>query len=195
VGPLLQLVVMAAGLRLSAGAPAPRLEALTFEGNAWSEQLAGRVTIVDFFATWCPHCRESLAGYARLKATRDVRVIIVDVEEEPALVGRFFVDHPPPEGVGVLLDPTGAARRAWGVTVFPTAYLIDQSGVIRGSFSGWGDSSGHRLAKQIDALQRPVSAAPPPTTSGPPARGKQRPVPRATTLDERARQMGVEVIR
>jgi thiol-disulfide isomerase/thioredoxin len=203
MGVLLQLVVLAVGVRLPAGQPAPQLEALTFEGNPWSQQLTGRVTIVDFFATWCPHCRESLAGYARLKQARDVQVIIVDVEEEPAFVVQFFAHNSLPGGVSLLLDPTGAASRTWRVTGFPTAYLIDQNGVIRGSWSGWGEGSLHRLVEEIDDLQRPAPSASSTPRTPAAVRGPKRPAPRAkqkvparaTTLDERARQMGVEVIR
>jgi thiol-disulfide isomerase/thioredoxin len=184
---LLQVLMLAANMRIPNGQPAPRLQAMTFEGTSFSGRISGKVTVVDFFATWCPHCRDSLAGYQRLKEARDVRVIIVDTQEDPALVARFFTDRPPPGGVGVLLDPSGAASHAWGVTSYPTAYLIDQNGIIRGSFSGWGEDSARHLAERIDVLQRMAAR--------PRGRKKAAITTGAPSHDERARQLGVEVIR
>ena len=107
---LLVWLVAGSALLIPAGKPAPTLEARTLEDRAWSETLTGQVTIVEFFATWCPHCRRSLAGYHALAAARQVRLIIVDVGEEPALVQAFFARNPPPPNAGVLLDPTDRAR-------------------------------------------------------------------------------------
>jgi cytochrome c biogenesis protein CcmG/thiol:disulfide interchange protein DsbE len=201
---LVSLAIMAGGLLIPAGRTTPPLQAFTLEGEAWNERLTGQVTIVEFFATWCPHCRRSLAGYQWLQQTRRVRMIIVDVEEEPALVAAFFTEHPPPSGAGVLVDPSKHASRRWGVTGYPTTYLLDAAGVVRRSFSGWDDDSAAELAELIDDLRRPP---PPPgarATVGSkspsrPARrrgGKKNSSPaRPPTHDERARQLGVEVLR
>src|SRR5262252_8598539 len=59
-------------------------------------ELTGQLTVVDFFATWCPHCRESIDGYGKVLAERGdrLRVILVDVDEPPAVVQSFFARHP-----------------------------------------------------------------------------------------------------
>jgi len=191
---LLSFLLAGINLLIPAGRPTPPLEAQTLDGAPWSAQLSGQVTIVEFFATWCPHCRRSLAGYHALLADRPVRLIIVDVEEEPEVVADFFARHPPPRGAAVVIDPEGRARRMWGVTGFPAAYLIDKAGVVRDSFSGWGDDSARDLAKQIDALNRgPIEPKPP----APRRRGTKKapPAARPPSHDERARQLGVEVVR
>jgi thiol-disulfide isomerase/thioredoxin len=192
-------LLLVASLLIPPGRPTPPLEVMTLGGNAWSEQLSGQITIVEFFATWCPHCRRSLAGYHALLAARQVRLIIVDVEEEPELVADFFTHHPPPPGAGVLIDPEGRARRMWGVTGFPAVYLLDKAGIVRDSFSGWSEDSARDLARQIDALNGvPTEKAPaepkPPATKRRAAKKKPAGA-RPPTHDERARQLGVEVIR
>jgi thiol-disulfide isomerase/thioredoxin len=197
------LLIVGWSLLIPPGRPAPRLEAATLEGVEWSAQLTGDVTIVEFFATWCPHCRRSLAGYQRLMETRSFRLIIVDVEENPAMVAAFFSEHRPPTGAGILVDPDGNASRTFGVKGFPASFLIDQAGVVRTSFSGWGDDSAAFLAEQIDELRRPPRARGEAVTSrratelGPRRRGGKKNVspPRPRTHDERARDLGVEVLR
>jgi thiol-disulfide isomerase/thioredoxin len=183
------------------GQPAPLLEGQTLDGRPWSDPLTGQVTIVEFFATWCPQCRRSLADQHRLAAARQVRLIIVDVDEDPALVHAFFTRTPPPPGAGVLVDQAGRARANWGVTGFPSVFLVDKAGIIRRSFSGWGEESAARLARQIDLLdadERRAAAAPAakPAAGGRRGRGKSAPPrDRAVTPDEHARQLGVEVLR
>src|SRR4249920_438187 len=94
---------------IPAGKPAPALEGQTLEGTPWAATLTGEITIVEFFATWCPQCRRSLPEHHALAAARQVRLIIVDVDEDPALVHQFFNRNPPPPGAGVLVDRAGLA--------------------------------------------------------------------------------------
>jgi thiol-disulfide isomerase/thioredoxin len=152
---LVSLLFFAAGLLIPPGRPSPQLVARTMAGKVWRGQLSGEVTLVEFSATWCPHCRKSLAGYHQLLASRQVRLIVVDVDEDPAAVAAYFGRHPLPGGAGLLVDIEGHARRTWGVTAFPAVFLIDKAGVIRDSFSGWDDAGGIRyLAGQIDQINR-----------------------------------------
>ena len=84
------------------------------------------------------------------------------------------------------------------MTGYPAAYLIDQKGIIRMAFSGWGEETARRLAKRIDSLQggepRAAAAKQSGTRRG---RGKGAAPSRepGVSPDEHARQLGVEVIR
>jgi thiol-disulfide isomerase/thioredoxin len=150
---LASLTFLIASVLIPAGRPSPPLVARTMTGDVWRERLTGQVTIVEFSATWCPHCRQSLAGYRALLAARPVRLIVVDVDEDPTAVMEFFARHPLPRGAQLLIDLEEHARRTWGVTEFPAVYLIDRDGIIRDSFAGWDDEGGIRyLIREIDAL-------------------------------------------
>jgi len=208
---LLVWLVAGSALLIPAGKPAPTLEARTLEDRAWSETLTGQVTIVEFFATWCPHCRRSLGDQYKVAGARQVRIIIVDVDEDPALVHEFFARNPPPGNAGVLVDQAGRARANWGVTGFPAVFVVDEAGIIRKRFSGWGDDSAQELVEQIDWLQggerraaaaaaakQTAAAAAKQTAVGRRRRGKAPPPPprdRTVSPDEHARQLGVEVLR
>ena len=161
VGPA-SLIIMAASLLagtpasslIPSGRASPPLVARTMTGEVWRAQLGGEVTIVEFFATWCQHCRKSLASYQALLAARPVRVIVVDVDEDPLVVQDYFARHPLPPGARLLIDLEEHARRTWGVKEFPAVYLVDQRGIIRDSFTGWDATGGIRyLIREIDALQ------------------------------------------
>ncbi|XP_074658167.1 thioredoxin-related transmembrane protein 1-like [Tubulanus polymorphus] len=61
--------------------------------NTWDEMLTGE-WMVEFFAPWCPACR-SLAPhwqqFAKNAKTLNIKIAHVDITENPALSGRFFV--------------------------------------------------------------------------------------------------------
>ena len=200
-------LVAGSELLVPEGRPAPRLEGRTLDGRAWSDAVTGELTVVEFFATWCPKCRHALADEHRLAAARQFRLIIVDVDEDPLVVQDFFARHPPPPGAGVLIDQSGSARANWGVTGFPSVFIVDKAGIVRESFAGWGDGAAKDLAEQIDwvkgadqraavAAAKQAAAAKKPAT-GRRGRGKAPPAARdrPVTTDDHARQLGVEVLR
>jgi cytochrome c biogenesis protein CcmG, thiol:disulfide interchange protein DsbE len=148
-GLLALALVAGSSLLVPEGRAAPRLDGQTLEGRAWSETLTGSITIVEFFATWCPRCRHSLVDLHKLAAARQVRLIIVDVDEDRALVVDFFTRHPPPPNAGVLVDQSGSAQANWGVTGFPSVFLVDEAGIVRESFAGWGEGSLRNLGVEV----------------------------------------------
>ena len=199
-------LVAGSELLVPAGQPAPRLEGRTLDGRPWSDSVTGEITVVEFFATWCPKCRHALADEHRLAASRQFRLIIVDVDEDPLLVQDFFTRHPPPPGAGLLIDQSGSARANWGVTGFPSVFLVDKAGIVRKRFAGWGDGMAKYVAEQIDWLQgadqrAAAAAAKQAAVAKQPATGRRgrgkaaAPRDRPMTTDDRARQLGVEVLR
>jgi thiol-disulfide isomerase/thioredoxin len=177
---------------LAEGTPAPRIEARGHDGRAFGEDFEGRITIVDFFATWCPHCRQSLAGHDRLmRAFGDrVRLLVIDVEEDPALVRAFFGRRQLPAGAELLLDPAGFTSRAWRVTGFPTLYVVDRAGVLRWATSGYDDSDITHLSKLIPKLEKERPGA-----RVARKRGRGGDAAEAAADDAHARALGVEVLR
>ena len=109
---------------------------------------SGGVTVVDFFATWCRPCHRALADLAAVRANLGprVRILLIDVEEDPAKVRRFLATTPLPEGAQVALDRSGAMARRWGQDRFPTTFLLDDKNVIRHINRGWGAGYRDRLS-------------------------------------------------
>jgi thiol-disulfide isomerase/thioredoxin len=194
--PLCWLLAVAP-LKVGEAAP-PSLNVVRLEGQRTNLDLGGVVTIVDFFATWCPRCRESVASYEKLAAEYGdrLRIVVVDVGEQPATVRRFFARLRLPENVLVTLDPTSSAMHSFGANAFPTFFVLDPDAIVRAVFRGWGDGSAEELSDRVGRL---LGKPPAPGAGG---RSKKRPQSASSAReaakasdDERARRLGVEVLR
>lgn len=122
----------ASGLGLQwVGRPAPRIDLPTLGGGSLrSEALEGTVTLVHFWATWCPSCLPELPHYrdlARRLGPRGLRVVHVSLDEEWGPV-RAVLREAPYEHV--LLDPEGALAHRFGTEKLPETYLMDRRGRV-----------------------------------------------------------------
>ena len=102
-------------------------------GRAWTlDDFRGQVTVLNFWASWCPPCVEEIPSLNRLRqafADRPFRLISVNYAEPPERVRAFLekvrVDFP------VLLDPDGRTSARWQVVAFPSTFVIGPDGTIR----------------------------------------------------------------
>src|SRR6185436_12971956 len=158
---MLAALLLSSLLALRGGDAAPDVQLVDLQGRPVSLAPDGQAVIVDFFATWCPSCRRSLADYRSVaEALGDrVRIVVVDVREPAELTRAYFTRSPLPRGVVLARDPQGRAMRSLGATSFPTCYVIDEHGLIRGRGTGWGaDSAAHLVAMARRALEGPRPA-------------------------------------
>jgi len=95
-------------------------------------EFAGKVLLINFWASWCRPCIEEVPGIQRLIAVMGEKpfvVIGVNVGEGErrveATVARLHMEYP------VLLDKDSAEFKSWGANVLPTAYVLDGSGRVR----------------------------------------------------------------
>jgi thiol-disulfide isomerase/thioredoxin len=91
----------------------------------------GQVTVMNFWASWCPPCVEeipSLNHLRELMADEDFELISVNYAEDSERVHAFLkqvkVDFP------VLLDSDGRFSAQWKVLVFPSTFVIGPDGRI-----------------------------------------------------------------
>ncbi|MDA8233090.1 MAG: DsbE family thiol:disulfide interchange protein [Magnetospirillum sp.] len=91
---------------------------------------AGRVTIVNFFASWCVPCRVEAPVLMELARSHQVPVLGVDFRDEPGAAARWVTEVGDPyERIGV--DRDGRAGVGWGVLGLPATFVVDQHGHIR----------------------------------------------------------------
>jgi thiol-disulfide isomerase/thioredoxin len=127
------------GYALKAGAPAPPLRLRALAGQEVDlRSFAGRVVLLNFWATWCPPCVEEMPSLERLNQAlgkSGLVVLSVSTDEDEAALLSFLKKVP--VSFPVLRDPggrVGASR--YRTTGYPETFLIDGAGVIREIFVG-----------------------------------------------------------
>lgn len=108
-----------------------RVQAVTFslldtQGNTFSlNSYAGKVTLINFWASWCTPCVKEIPSLNRLKQTmqgKPFQLISINYAEQAAQIQQFMqkvqVDFP------VLLDPEGKLASQWKVVAFPSTFVI-----------------------------------------------------------------------
>ena len=122
--------------------PAPAWELKDLDGRTVSSsQYAGKVVILDFWATWCPPCRAEIPGFVELqKAYGDRGLVIVGVSLDrggPAPVKefmrRFGMNYP------VVMGDAAINRAYGGIEALPTTFIINREGHLVGRHVGYTD--------------------------------------------------------
>jgi len=95
-----------------------------------NSDLAGSVTLVNFFASWCAPCRVEHPLLMRLAAEGSVALYGIDYKDKPEESGRLLTHLGDPyRRIGV--DGDGRTAIDFGVYGVPETYVLDRSGRIR----------------------------------------------------------------
>ena len=112
----------------------PALDARTL-GFGPNDLAAGRVTVVNIFASWCLPCRTEAPQLAQLGRARGVQLYGF-VWRDSHQKARAFLDEVGNPYARIGFDGEGRAGIEWGVYGVPETYIIDRHGVIRERFVG-----------------------------------------------------------
>lgn len=114
---------------------------------------AGKVILLDFWASWCAPCRQSFPWMSDLQRRygRDrFAVVAVNVDQDKALAERFL--RKTPGDFQILYDPRGELATRLNVQGMPTSYLIDRDGRQRAVHKGFRDGQRAAREKEIENL-------------------------------------------
>ncbi|MCO4763993.1 MAG: FAD:protein FMN transferase [Myxococcales bacterium] len=103
-----------------------------------SQRFAGKVLLVDFWATWCAPCKASLPVYSALQkkyGASGLQVLAVSVDDKAQTAKRFATKHG--LSLAMLHDKGGELAERYGPAKMPTAFLIGRDGKVRWIHSGF----------------------------------------------------------
>jgi thiol-disulfide isomerase/thioredoxin len=100
------------------------------------EDLAGRIVLVEFWATWCPPCRGTLAWLGELKRRHGDKIAVVSVaiESDEADVRKLAAELSLP--LRWTLGTPETARAFGDISAVPTLFVFDASGRAAATFYG-----------------------------------------------------------
>jgi peroxiredoxin len=145
-----------AGVSPEKGFTAPDFSLPTLDGDVIRlSDLRGKPVILNFWATWCPPCRDEMPDLELLWQTYDqgdVMVLGVDQGEPPQVVESFIQDVVRTT-FPILLDPRQTVgRELYWVRSLPTTFFIDPDGVIQDIYVG-GPMRFDFLLERVQRLQ------------------------------------------
>lgn len=119
---------------------------------------AGRVVLLNFWATWCRPCVTEMPALERLAGRlkdQGLTVLAVSLDMTAAEEVALFVDGYG-WGLPILLDPLSDVGDAYAVRVMPTTYIIGRDGTILGRSFGARAWDGAEAAALMESLLRPI---------------------------------------
>lgn len=154
----LAIMVLAAAASVEAaprvGQPAPAFKVVTTAGQPVTlDSFRGHVLVVDFFATWCQPCRQSIPHLVEMNrkyGKQGLQILGLSADEDgervvKAFAGEFKVNYP--------LALAGETVTAdFGVRSVPVMFIIDKSGKVAEVFRGFSYETGRSLEQLIKRL-------------------------------------------
>jgi thiol-disulfide isomerase/thioredoxin len=159
------------------GKPSPDFTLTLLDGPGKTKtvtkaELAGKVVVIDFWATWCPPCMKELPEIQSLvdsfaNSDKNVLIVAVSQDSQPSEISevRKLVEKTLTEKgikltgnpVGrIALDPSATIGSAFNVEGIPTLVILDAKGIVQSVRVGYNpdapEALSKTLAKEIDSL-------------------------------------------
>ena len=139
---------------LDAGAKMPEIGLNDLDGKPVNlASLAGKVVVLDFWATWCAPCKEELPVLQKLYqkyAAKGLVVVGVSVDKDAANIQSFLkklsVSFP------AVHDANHAVSGRYQPPRMPSSYIVDRKGIVRYVHGGYRASDAAEIEKQIVEL-------------------------------------------
>jgi thiol-disulfide isomerase/thioredoxin len=115
------------------------------------EDLKGKITLIDFWASWCKPCRQSIPSYNKIAAKykdRGLQIIGINEDENVGDLDRFLKDVMP--SFSVFRDPGKEMGKTFKVEALPTLFVLNRNVQIVAMVKGYSPKNEEFLEKQIN---------------------------------------------
>ena len=133
---------------------APEFELNDLAGRAVKlSDFRGKVVLLDFWATYCGPCRDSIPEFQRMFERfrgRGLEVVGVNMDAGAGEAAEYAKALK--MGYTVLLDPENRTRTPFGVRGLPTTLLLDRSGAVRRTWVGYDREGAKGIERDVEAL-------------------------------------------
>ena len=144
-----------------ANEPFPAFQLTDLKGKTWNlASLKGRVSVLNFWASWCGYCREELPRRQKLteryKDRDDVQFLTVNLDENPGLIERVMRQY----RLSLTVLPAYTfATETLNVVGLPQNWIVDANGVVR--LKGYSQATETWETGMIQAIEKfnPESSA------------------------------------
>jgi len=139
---------------LAMGDEMPDFTLKTLEGKTVSsDDLFGKVVLVNFFATWCVPCNQELPAvekeiWAKFKDNKDFVLLIIDRGEKPDVIQKHIDKKK--WTMPFYLDESKAVYALFAKQFIPRNYLFDRSGELLLSSRGYNKDDLEILQREIE---------------------------------------------
>jgi thiol-disulfide isomerase/thioredoxin len=137
---------------LGNGERAPACSVPSLEGGRTINvaDFRGSVVYLDFWASWCGPCRQSLPFMNELHrelAGKGLSIVAVSVDKTADEARAFLAQYP--AQFTIALDTAGACPRAYELQGMPSSYVIDRKGVVQAVHTGFRNSDKAGIRTQL----------------------------------------------
>ena len=115
---------------------------------------AGKLVLVNLWATWCAPCRHEMPSLERLQTRLGDKITILAISEDMggSKAVAPYIAKLGLKRVKTYLDPPNKVGRAFNVDGLPTSFLIDRQGRVLGRVEGEADWASPKMLAIIDPL-------------------------------------------
>jgi thiol-disulfide isomerase/thioredoxin len=136
------------------GKPAPAAESKDLDDKAVKlADYKGKVVVLDFWATWCGPCKGMIPHERELvkkHAGKPFVFVSISADEKKEDLTNFLKEESMPWVHWFGGPGGGGVIAAWNIHAFPTMYVIDANGVIRGKIVGGGPKNEKKLDELVE---------------------------------------------
>jgi len=136
---------------------APEISVVSLDNQQLTlASLKGKVVLLNFWATWCPPCREEIPSMLKLNkfmAGKPFQMVCVSVDEGgKQAIETYFKNSG--FTLPAYIDPSGQVSKTYGITGVPETFVIDKNGLIVKKVIGGLDWSSPEVIAFLEGLMK-----------------------------------------